>query len=471
MTVAAKNIIDKIWEKHIIHQAKETPDILFIDLQLIHEVTSPQAFDLLREKKLSFFDKTKTIATLDHSIPSDPARKNYPDTRAQHQVETLRKNCKDFNIELFDTGSGHQGIVHVIAPEMGLTQPGMTIVCGDSHTATHGAFGALAFGIGTTQVAHVMATQCLLLEKPKTMKVLFKGQPSKYFTAKDAILTLINQIGIQGGTGHAIEFCGDYIKNSSMEERMTICNMAIECGAKSGLISPDETTFQYLENRKYTPKNVESKKKTWASFASDPNATYDTIIEIDLTNAFPVVTWGTNPEQSIPITDTIPNPQNITNHQKQLAAEKALQYTKLIPDTPLEGTTIDYVFIGSCTNGRIEDLRTAAEILKNKKANQNVTVFIVPGSEAVKKQCEQEGLDKIFTNAGAQLRMPGCSMCLAMNGDLVPPGKRCASTSNRNFIGRQGPESITHLMSPLLAAISTITGKITNPENFFSKHQ
>lgn len=459
-----QNIIDKIWQSHVVHHEDESPDILFIDLQLIHEVTSPQAFEVLREKKLTFFDPTRNIATIDHSIPSDPERKNYPDEQARKQVETLRGNCKKFGIKLYDTGSGNQGIVHVIAPELGLTQPGMTIVCGDSHTATHGAFGALAFGIGTSQVSHVMATQCLLLEKPKTMKVLFRGVPSKYFSAKDAILALIQKIGIQGGTGYAIEFCGEFIKNCSMEERMTICNMAIECGAKSGLISPDETTFQYLENKQHTPKNFETKKSEWLSLSSTKDATYDSIVEIDIQNMLPLVTWGTNPEQSVQINENIPDPEDFTDEAKCLAAKKALQYTKLNANTPIEGTSIDYVFIGSCTNGRIEDMRTAASVIKGQKVKKSVTAYIVPGSEAVKTQCEKEGLDKIFLEAGADFRMPGCSMCLAMNGDLVPPEKRCASTSNRNFVGRQGPSSITHLMSPKMAALAAITGKITNPE-------
>lgn len=459
----SRNIIDKIWKLHVVHQEEGAPDILFIDLQLIHEVTSPQAFTVLREKKLSFFDPKRAVATIDHSIPSDPERKNYPDQQAQKQVETLRKNCKEFGIKLFDIGSGNQGIVHVIAPELGLTQPGMTLVCGDSHTATHGAFGALAFGIGTSQVSHVMATQCLLLEKPKTMKVLFKGTPSKYFTAKDAILALIQKIGIQGGTGHAIEFCGEFIENCSMEDRMTICNMAIECGAKSGLISPDETTFNYLKDRPYV-KNFETQKTKWMEFISDPNATYDTVVEIDIQDMLPLLTWGTNPEQSIQVNENVPDPKTFDDPAKRLAAEKALAYTNLEPQSPITQTPVDYVFIGSCTNGRIEDMRAAAEVLKGKKIKKGVTVYIVPGSEVVKAQCEAEGLDTIFKEAGADFRMPGCSMCLAMNGDLVPPGKRCASTSNRNFIGRQGPDSITHLMSPQMAALSAITGKITNPE-------
>ncbi len=463
-----KNIIDKIWSSHVVHAEKDAPDILFIDLQLLHEVTTPQAFDVLRKRGLKFFDPKRNFATIDHSIPTDENRKNYPDEKARAQVEQLRKNCEEFGIQIFDTDSGHQGIVHVIGPELGLTQPGRTIVCGDSHTSTHGAFGALAFGIGTTQISHVMATQSLLLEKPKTMKVTFIGNPSEHFTAKDAILALINKIGIQGGTEHAIEFCGEYIRSLSMEGRMTICNMAIECGAKSGLISPDETTFDYLRERKFAPKNFDAAVENWKKLASDKNATYDTEVEINLEGMRPIVTWGTNPEQSVQINENLPIPAEMEDSAKKLAAEKSYEYVQLNPGDKIAGTPIDYVFIGSCTNGRIEDMREAAEILKNHKVHQNVKCFIVPGSEAVRAQCEKEGLNNIFDESGADFRMPGCSMCLAMNGDFVPTGKRCASTSNRNFVGRQGTGSFTHLMSPKMAAICAVTGKITDPEEFLN---
>lgn len=461
----AQNIIDKIWNTHVIKREEGAPDVVFIDLQLLHEVTSPQAFDVLRKRELNFAHPERNFATIDHSIPTDAERSAYTDPKAKAQVEKLRANCKEFNIPLFDTGSGDQGIVHVIGPELGLTQPGKTIVCGDSHTSTHGAFGALAFGIGTTQISHVMATQALLLDKPKTMKVEFTGTPSKHFTAKDAVLALINQIGIQGGTGHAMEFCGEYIQNLSMEERMTICNMSIECGAKFGLISPDQKTVDYLKDRKFSENGNVAK---WLEWASDKDAKFDATTTVDLTGSKPYVTWGTNPEQSVSIDQNIPKPSDFNHSAKALACKKALDYVQLEGGTPLEGTPIDYVFIGSCTNSRIEDFRVVAEILKDKKIAESISMYCVPGSEKVRAQCIAEGLDQIFINAGADFRMSGCSMCLAMNGDHVPDGKRCASTSNRNFVGRQGTGSFTHLMSPQMAAMSAVTGQITDPEKYFN---
>lgn len=462
-----QNIIDKIWNAHQVHVEKDAPDVFFIDLQLLHEVTSPQAFEVLRENNWKLFNPDRNFATIDHSIPTDKNRSNWGDEAAKFQVETLKKNCKEFGIPLFDCGSGNQGIVHVIGPEMGLTQPGKTIVCGDSHTSTHGAFGALAFGIGTTQISHVMATQTLLLEKPKTMQVLFKGTPSQYFTPKDAILALINQIGIQGGTGHAMEFCGEYIQNLSMDGRMTICNMSIECGAKFGLISPDETTFQYLEGRKFVPEDFDRAKIQWKQWKSDESAYYDTVIEVNIEGARPFITWGTNPEQSVQIQESIPFPEDFEDRAKQQACKKSLEYTQLKSGIPIEGTPIDYVFIGSCTNSRMEDFQVVAKILKGKKIHPNITACFVPGSEAIRAQCITEGLDKIFEEAGADFRYSGCSMCLAMNGDHVPTGKRCASTSNRNFVGRQGTGSFTHLMNPEMATLCAITGKITDPEKYF----
>ena len=456
----SQNILDKIWEAHVVQREDDAPDVLFIDLQLLHEVTSPQAFEVLRQRKIGLFDLSRNFATVDHSIPTDTNRANYIDAQAKTQVEALRGNCKEFGVKLFDAGSGAQGIIHVIGPELGLTQPGRTIVCGDSHTSTHGAFGALAFGIGTTQISQVMATQCLLLEKPKSMQVNFIGKPTKKFSAKDAILALINQIGIQGGTGYGIEFAGDYIKNLSMEERMTICNMAIECGARSGLISPDATTFKYLKGRKFAPSNFEEAVEKWESLASEENAKYDTTVTVNLEDLKPFITWGTSPEQSIQIDQTLPIPAEMSDEGKKLAAEKAYEYTKLIPGQKIAGTKIDYVFIGSCTNGRLQDLREAAAVLQSKKVAPGVTAYIVPGSEVIYDQCKKEGLDKIFINAGAQFREPGCSMCLAMNGDAVPAGSRCASTSNRNFVGRQGAGSITHLMSPAMAAMAAVKGGI-----------
>ncbi len=470
--MSPKNIIDKIWNEHVVKHEKGVPDVLFIDLQLIHEVTTPQAFQTLRDKNLTIFDPTRTIATVDHSIPTDLKRENYKDKQTRKQVEMLRKNCRDFGLKLYDTGSGHQGVVHVTGPELGLTQPGQTIVCGDSHTATHGAFGAIAFGIGTTQILHVLATQCLLLEKPKTMRVNFIGKPSKYFTAKDAILLLIQQIGIQGGTGYAMEFCGDFIKNISMEGRMTICNMAIECGAKSGLISPDRKTIEYLRTKPASKKIMEDNPdiiNEWLSLASTDKAVFDAVVDIHLDGQRPIVTWGTNPEQSITVNEKIPDPQVMADEAKALAAKKSLDYTQLKAGDPIIGTPIDYVFIGSCTNGRIEDFRAVANILKGKKIHNRITMLCVPGSEVVRAQCIAEGLDKIFMAAGVDFRASGCSMCLAMNGDIVPSGKRCASTSNRNFVGRQGVGSFTHLMSPLMAAICAIKGEITDPELYFNE--
>ena len=473
-----QNIIDKIWEAHVVSREDGAPDVFFIDLQLLHEVTSPQAFTMMREKELQFACPERNFATLDHSVPTDEKREAYADEQARTQVSALRQNCEDFDIPVFDFGSGNQGIVHVIGPEQGLTQPGKTIVCGDSHTSTHGAFGALAFGIGTTQIGHVMATQTLLLEKPKTMKVEFVGTPSEHFTAKDAVLCLISQIGIQGANGHAMEFCGEYIRNLSMEGRMTICNMSIEAGGRFGMVSPDEKTFTYLEGRPFstpephpevTPEKAwERKKNQWAKWASDEGSDYDTIVTVNLEGKKPFVTWGTNPEQGIEVTAHIPTAGDFTDEAKALAAEKALKYNGLRAGNAIKDTPVEYVFMGSCTNSRIEDMREVAAILKNKKIAQEVKAFVVPGSEQVRAQCEAEGLVDIFREAGVEVRGSGCSMCIAMNGDAVPAGSRCASTSNRNFVGRQGQGSFTHLMSPKMAAIAAVTGKITDPEEYFA---
>ncbi len=462
-----KNIIEKIWDSHVVKKETDGPSILFIDFQLLHEVTSPQAFEMLREKNFPAFSPDRNLATIDHSIPTDEFRKDFKDAETKNQVEMLRKNCRDFGIRIFDLDSGHQGVVHVTGPELGITQPGMTITCGDSHTATHGAFGALAFGIGTTQVSHVLSTSSLLIDRPKTIKVEFAGTPSPYFSAKDAILALIRKIGVQGGTRGVIEYTGEYIRQLSMEERMTICNMSIECGARAGLISPDEITFEWLKGKPYSPLDFNDMKKYWMSFASDENAVYDETIILDLNGMKPIVTWGTTPAQSEEIDGAIPLLSTLEESERFLA-EKSLAYTKLHTGDKMEGVSIQHVFIGSCTNGRISDLRIAAKILQGKKIAPGVTVRIVPGSEQVEKQAVEEGLVQIFRDAGADFRRPGCSLCLAMNGDEVPPGERCASTSNRNFIGRQGKDSITHLMSPLMASLAAVTGKITNPEKYFS---
>jgi 3-isopropylmalate/(R)-2-methylmalate dehydratase large subunit len=435
---------------------------------LIHEVTSAQAFQMMDERKIKVFDPTRLLATIDHSIPTRENRWEIYDESARKQVEALRENCRKHAIPFYDYDSGNQGIVHVIGPELGVTQPGMTIVCGDSHTSTHGAFGALAFGIGTSEVGHVLASGCLLQFKPKTMKVHFKGNFRPGVFAKDAILALIAQIGIGGANGHVIEYVGEAISKMSMEERMTVCNMSIECGARAGLIAPDQTTYDYIKGRKFAPQGAEFDRAVayWESFKGDAGCQYDREITIDLDNLHPMVTWGTNPGQAVALDKKIPA-LSAFEGDLQSGAKRALAYTRLSDDSSLEGVSIDWAFVGSCTNGRIEDLRIAANILKDKRIADNVTMYVVPGSEGVRAQAQKEGLDKIFEAAGAQFRMPGCSMCLAMNDDKVPPGKRCISTSNRNFVGRQGPESITHLASPATVAASAIAGKIASPESYF----
>jgi len=452
-----KNIIEKIWERHVILQRKDHPAVLAIDKMLLHEVTSAQAFDELRRRKLKVRSPEKIIATLDHSVPTTSSREVIIDLQAKLQVESLRKNVKEFGIPFYDFGSEHQGIVHVIGPELGFTLPGETIVCGDSHTSTHGAFGALAFGIGTSEVTHVLATSAILQYKPKTMLVEFIGIPSKAVTAKDVIMKLIATIGVSGAQGHILEYQGEAITKMSMESRMTLCNMSIECGARAGLIAPDETTFHYLKNRPYAPKadHWRTAIKLWQALKSDPDCCYDQHVIIDIHRLTPMVTWGINPEQAIPIEACIPEVEN---------AEQAYHYTQLRPGQPIKKIPIEWAFIGSCTNGRIEDLRLAAQVLKGHRIAEHVQLYVVPGSEQVRQQAIKEGLDQIFITAGAQFRMPGCSMCLAMNADKVPPGARCISTSNRNFIGRQGPGSITHLASPATVAASAIKGMITSAE-------
>ncbi len=464
----AKNIIDKVWDAHVISQVEGHPAIFAIDLMLIHEVTSAQAFQMLKEKDLSVNDRGRLLATLDHSIPTRKNRLEIYDDAARNQVETLRRNVVEHNVPFFDFESGSQGIVHVIGPELGATQPGMTIVCGDSHTSTHGAFGALAFGVGTSEVGYVLATGCLLQQKPKTMKVEFSGKFSKGVFAKDAILKLISEIGIGGANGHIIEYTGEAIRSMSMEERMTVCNMSIECGARAGLVAPDDTTFSYIKGKKFAPKGAVWEKAVnyWDSFCSDSGSSYDKEITIDVTTLKPMVTWGTNPGQGLQITERVPTVESLPK-EKQDVAKKAYEYIALKEGQEILGTPVDWAFIGSCTNGRIEDLRIAAAVFKGNKVHENTTVYIVPGSEAVMKQAKEEGLVEIFEAAGADFRMPGCSMCLGMNDDLVPEGKRCISSSNRNFVGRQGPGSRTHLASPATVAASAIAGKITSAEDYF----
>lgn len=462
-----KTIIEKIWDSHVIEHKEGFPDILAIDLQLVHEVTSPQAFQVLKERNLSVYAPQRTLATVDHNVPTKREGLTIQNPVSRHQIETLRENCRTFDVPLLDMGSGYQGIVHVIGPELGFTHPGTTIVCGDSHTSTHGAFGALAFGIGTSEVAQVLARGCILQKRPKTMRVNFSGKMPIGVTAKDMILALIRKIGVNGGTGHVIEYTGDPVRALSMEERMTICNMSIECGARAGLIAPDETTYAYIKGKIGAPKNDnwERAVQEWENLTTDKGAVYDKEVEISLSAMAPMVTWGINPEQVIAINEFVPHPTSFPPEMRDLA-QKAIDYVRLTPGEPIEGTPIDYVFIGSCTNARLSDLREAAEIMKGQKVASGVKVYVVPGSEAIHRNAIEEGLAAIFIEAGAEYRSPGCSMCLAMNEDRVPPGQRCASTSNRNFIGRQGPGSITHLMSPIMAAAAAVTGKITDVRNF-----
>jgi 3-isopropylmalate/(R)-2-methylmalate dehydratase large subunit len=466
----AKNIIEKIWASHEVLKNPGHPAVLAVDLMLIHEVTSAQAFHTLEKKKLKVFNPHRLIATLDHSIPTRKDRHIFHNPIAQKQVETLRENCLKNKIPLLDFESGHQGIVHVTGPELGLSQPGMTIVCGDSHTATHGAFGALAFGIGTSEVAHVLAFGCLLQHPPQTMKIEFKGTLSPGVFAKDVVLKLISSIGVQGARGYIIEYVGEAIGNMSMEERMTLCNMSIECGARAGLISPDDKTIDYLKNRPHSPKGKDFEKSCacWQKLASEPNASFDREIQIDLRNLKPMITWGTNPEQSINIGEHIPLLDQLPP-EKRDSAQDALKYIQLEAGQAVEGIPIDWAFIGSCTNGRLDDLRIAAQILKGKKINPHVTLYVVPGSEKVLQSAKEEGLVEIFEKSGASFRMPGCSLCLAMNDDSVPRGKRCISSTNRNFMGRQGPGSLTHLASPATVAASALEGKITNPKKYLLK--
>lgn len=463
----AKNIIEKVWDNHVVYQEDGKPDLLYIDLHLIHEVTSPQAFEGLRLAGRKVRRPDLCYATMDHNVPT----KNLPtinDPIARKQIETLAENAKEFGIELADMGHPDQGIVHVIGPELGLTQPGKTIVCGDSHTSTHGAFGAIAFGIGTSEVEHVLSTQTLWQSKPRTMNVHVTGELGAGVEAKDIILAIIAKFGIDVGTGHIIEFTGDAIKKLSMEERMTICNMSIEAGAKAGLIAPDETTVEYIRGRRYAPQGeaFEQAAAYWLSLASDKDATYDAVLEIDGATIEPVVTWGTNPAMGAGISQSVPTKADYSTSADKAALEKALAYMGLEEGQALTDIAIQHVFIGSCTNSRLSDLRAAAKVIEGRKVHQNVTAIVVPGSVSTKLQAEQEGLDKVFKDAGFEWREAGCSMCLAMNDDVVPTGERCASTSNRNFEGRQGAGSRTHLVSPPMAAAAAIAGHFVDVRDF-----
>ncbi len=453
-----KNIIEKVWDNHIVYEEPGKPDLLFIDLHLVHEVTSPQAFEGLRLNNRQVRRPDLTFATMDHNVPTQ----NLPvinDPIAKKQIMTLADNCKEFGIELADMGHPDQGIVHVIGPQLGLTQPGKTIVCGDSHTSTHGAFGAIAFGIGTSEVEHVLSTQTLWQNKPKTMEVRVEGELGFGVAAKDIILAIIAKFGIDMGTGHIVEFTGDAIHKLSMEERMTICNMSIEAGAKAGLISPDQITVDYLKGRKFAPQQQFEEAAThWLSLASDADATYDEVRIIQASEIEPIVTWGTNPSMGVGVSQTVPTATDFAEESDKQALEKALTYMDLEAGTPITDIAIQHVFIGSCTNSRLHDLRAAAAVIQGQKVHDGVRAIVVPGSYSVKQQAEAEGLDQVFLNAGFEWRESGCSMCLAMNEDVVPAGERCASTSNRNFEGRQGAGSRTHLVSPPMAAAAAIAG-------------
>ena len=459
-----RTLFDKIWESHLVDRQDDGTCLIYIDRHLVHEVTSPQAFEGLRTAGRKVHRPQATLAVADHNVPTTDRSKGIAEEESRIQVETLEKNCAEFGIPYFSMNDVRQGIVHIIGPEQGFTLPGMTIVCGDSHTATHGAFGALAFGIGTSEVEHVLATQTLIQRPAKNMRITVEGDLPLGVTAKDLILAIIGRIGTAGGTGHVIEYAGKAIRDLSMEGRMTVCNMSIEAGARAGLIAPDETTFEYLKGRPMAPKGAQWEQAVayWKTLPSDPGATYDTEVVLKASDIVPQVTWGTSPEDVLPITARVPDPKAAPDEAKRKAMERALEYMGLTPGTPLSEIKIDRVFIGSCTNGRIEDLRAAAAIAKGRKVADGVKAMVVPGSGLVKHQAEEEGLDRIFLEAGFEWREPGCSMCLAMNADRLEPGERCASTSNRNFEGRQGRGGRTHLMSPAMAAAAAVTGRLTD---------
>ena len=450
-----KTLFDKVWDNHVVESIKDGPDIFFIDKHLIHEVTSPQAFDELKEKNLEVFDPKRVLATVDHNVPTLNQHLPIEDDLSRNQVEKLKSNCFENNIELFGLGNPNQGIVHVIGPELGITQPGMTIVCGDSHTSTHGAFGAIAFGIGTSQVAQVLASQCLLLNKPKKMRVNVNGKLNKNVTSKDVILYIISKLGTDGGTGYFVEYSGNIFSEMSMEGRMTVCNMSIEMGARGGMIAPDKVTYEYLKGKPYAPKGdlFNNKVDEWENLKSDSDAEFDKEYFFEAEEIYPMLTYGTNPGMGIKYSDLIPKSDNKSDI-------KSLEYMGFKSGESLIGKKINYVFIGSCTNSRIEDFRIVAEYIKDKKKAKNVNALIVPGSQNVLNEIRKEGLDKIFMSSGFEIRQPGCSACLAMNDDKIPPGEICVSTSNRNFEGRQGPGSRTILSSPLMAAATAVNGKI-----------
>jgi 3-isopropylmalate/(R)-2-methylmalate dehydratase large subunit len=460
--VSGRTLFERIWDEHVVDAPEGAPALLFVDLHLVHEVTSPQAFEGLRLAGRRVRRPDLTVATMDHNVPTLDGPITDPLARAQ--LDALRRNCDEFGVRLFATGSGREGIVHVIGPELGVTQPGMTIVCGDSHTSTHGAFGALAFGIGTSEVEHVLATQTLPQGRPRTMKIDFVGELPFGLQAKDMVLGAIGQIGVSGGVGHVLEYTGEAVRALSMEGRMTICNMSIEGGARAGMIAPDETTFAYLEGRPAAPTGADWERALdrWRALRTDDDAVFDRTVTVDVTQLKPQVTWGTNPGMVASIDDVVPDPARFDDPAERDAVERALQYMALEPGTPLREVRIDKVFIGSCTNARIEDLRAAAEVVSGRRVAEGVHAIVVPGSAQVKRQAEAEGLHEVFERAGFEWRRAGCSMCLGMNPDILQPGQRCASTSNRNFEGRQGRGGRTHLLSPSMAAAAAITGRFTD---------
>src|ERR1700761_9378561 len=463
-----RTLADKIWDSHLVDQQPDGTALLYIDRHLVHEVTSPQAFAGLRESGRHVRNPKATLATADHNVPTTDRSQGIAEPESRFQIETLERNVKEFGIPYFGMDDIRQGIVHIVGPEQGMTQPGMTIVCGDSHTATHGAFGALAFGIGTSEVEHVLATQTLLFKPAKSMRVTINGTPAPGITGKDLVLAVIGKIGTAGGTGYVVEYAGEAIRGLTMEGRMTVCNMTIEGGARAGLIAPDETTFAYLKGRPKAPQGAawDQAVAFWKTLSTDDGATYARDVVLDAADIAPQVTWGTSPQDVLPISAEVPNPADYADEHRRAAVERSLAYMGLTAGQKLNEVAIDTVFIGSCTNGRIEDLRAAADVARGRKVAQGVRALVVPGSGLVKHQAEEEGLDKIFSEAGFEWREPGCSMCLAMNADRLEPGQRCASTSNRNFEGRQGRGGRTHLVSPAMAAAAAITGKLTDIRSF-----
>lgn len=453
-----RTLLEKIWNNHVVYQENGKPAILYIDCHLIHEVTSPQAFEGLRLSGRKVRRPDLTYATMDHNVPTWDRSFPITDQISKTQIETLERNCREFGITLYGLDSPHQGIVHVIGPELGITQPGMTIVCGDSHTSTHGAFGALAFGIGTSEVEHVLATQCLLQSRARSFQIRVTGKLPTGVTAKDVILFIIRTIGVDGAAGCVIEYTGDTVRGFSMEERMTVCNMSIEAGARAGMIAPDDTTYAYLERRQFVPKAFQDAVEYWKTLPSDPGATFDREIELDVSTLAPQVSWGTNPGMVTDVTGAVPDPESFADENARKAGRRALEYMGLQPGIPIQELKLDRIFIGSCTNSRIEDLRLAAGMIKGKKVASSVHAMVVPGSQQVKRQAEREGLHEVFKKAGFDWRESGCSMCLGMNPDILKPGERCASTSNRNFEGRQGRGGRTHLVSPAMAAAAAIEG-------------